>query len=522
MAEDRPRPEEVAWGKQLADFLPNHPLIANLVFPAFATDPSELIYAIQNNEKLNIIFGALCNGLEADFARQAHEISAVEADAFSNHDRIRELETENANNARAIRKLILSGEAAGNAVSRQRLTQDPPKFKGEERDITRRQQEYVNFRDHVNRCLTVDSSVFNSEFRKIQYLAGLLDGNTLDLNRENFRLITEHPEHPELWVWKTTKDVWAALDSQYETLDLSQDASIRYDNLRMTNKPFQNFVAEFNMLAAKCGKTSEQMVADMKLKISDELNNATQFRHDKPGKGDVMRWQKLYQDLYNDIQERHHIDKMRANRGPQRSDQRQPSARQENRAPPQAQAMPPGDPMVLDAARSRMRPSREQCFREGLCFYCKKPGHNIDGCREKIDNDVKYGKHQRHSGVQHQQHYQSQQHQQHYQSQQPYQSQPQYQLQDQPLIPAHQYQPQHPTTQLQSNPMRGRGGFRSSYDRGNFGNYGRVRFSPYSPSMREVDLGGHVEEESLASEPTAERNSFPAPEEFQRDGSGKA
>jgi hypothetical protein len=47
--------------------------------------------------------------------------------------------------------------------------------------------------------------------------------------------------------------------------------------------------------------------------------------------------------------------------------------------------------MVLDA-RFGPRPSREQCIHKGLCFYCKKPGHNKDDCEEKRRNDAKFGR----------------------------------------------------------------------------------------------------------------------------------
>jgi hypothetical protein len=38
-------------------------------------------------------------------------------------------------------------------------------------------------------------------------------------------------------------------------MDLAQQASQKFDNLYMLNKPFQNFVAEFRTLAQRCGKT---------------------------------------------------------------------------------------------------------------------------------------------------------------------------------------------------------------------------------------------------------------------------
>ena len=56
-----------------------------------------------------------------------------------------------------------------------------------------------------------------------------------------------------------------------------------------------------------------------------------------------------------------------------------------------APAADAGDPMVLDA-RLGPRPSREECIRKGLCFYCKKPGHDKNTCEEKKKNDSKFGR----------------------------------------------------------------------------------------------------------------------------------
>ncbi|KAI1668822.1 hypothetical protein Ptr902_13370 [Pyrenophora tritici-repentis] len=52
--------------------------------------------------------------------------------------------------------------------------------------------------------------------------------------------------------------------------------------------------------------------------------------------------------------------------------------------------MDQGDPMVLDAFKDP-KISRDQCAQQGLCFYCKKPGHNKLDCNEKKKNDAKFG-----------------------------------------------------------------------------------------------------------------------------------
>ena len=71
------------------------------------------------------------------------------------------------------------------------------------------------------------------------------------------------------------------LNKQYETIDLLQTASQAFDNLWMTNKPFQNFITEFNSLAEECGKTDIQHVETLQLQVSQDLDEG-EPRHRAP------------------------------------------------------------------------------------------------------------------------------------------------------------------------------------------------------------------------------------------------
>jgi hypothetical protein len=62
----------------------------------------------------------------------------------------------------------------------------------------------------------------------------------------------------------------------------------------MTNKPFQNFIAEFNKLATKSGKTDLQKVGALKVKVSQELVDVSINRSDKPRPNDFEGWCKLF------------------------------------------------------------------------------------------------------------------------------------------------------------------------------------------------------------------------------------
>jgi hypothetical protein len=68
-------------------------------------------------------------------------------------------------------------------------------------------------------------------------------------------------------------------------------------------------------LAAKCGKTAEQKVEAFRQRVFDELATEVTHRSNKPAKGDFEAWSKLYNTIYNDLQNEKHINQLRKNAG---------------------------------------------------------------------------------------------------------------------------------------------------------------------------------------------------------------
>jgi hypothetical protein len=275
-----------------------------------------------------------------------------------------------------------------------RITEDPDPFDGAEKDVVKRQNQFVTWRSQVARCQRVDKDVFDTEFLRIQHVAGLLTGSAHELNRERFDTITENPDDSGRWYWKTVVEVFHDLNTQYETVDLAQGAKQTFDDLYMTNKPYPNFLAEFNILATKAGKTGEQKVEALHIKVSQELSNEITHRVDRPGDSDFKQWAELYQKIWSNLEEQKHVDKLRnarpGNRYRQNNSSPQPQQHPRIEAA-RAEPADSGDPMILDATRRGSRPNRQECRERDLCFYCRKPGHIALQCAEKRQADARWG-----------------------------------------------------------------------------------------------------------------------------------
>lgn len=262
-----------------------------------------------------------------------------------------------------------------------RLSKDPPPFDGEEKDMKKRQQAYVNWKSQLQLCFAQDSAQFNSEKVKILHAVGLIRGEAYDNNRAIFSFMTSHPDNVASWTCSTSVALFNTLDRQYETLDLKLDAGIDFDQLFQRKTPFPNFIAKFETLAYQCGKTEEQKVEALKKKISQELAEKLATLDNPPAANDYRSWVRKCRVFYDNIRVYEHNQLGKT--GPNRPYTCDPPLR------PSAQVPSAGDPMDLDRTLlSRMSSeSREYCRTHNLCFYCKEQGHGIDNCEKKAEAD---------------------------------------------------------------------------------------------------------------------------------------
>ena len=377
--------EQAAWGLTFAEALKqDFPLVAEAVLAGLGHDPTTLLKILRDQNDAAAAFQAVCHAVEA---YTTHVVNTSNAEKEELRAEIREKTVTVRSLAATIGQLSVNNQTPQTSGgTARRISKDPEAFSGGEKDVAKRQQQFVVWRSQINSCFAQDIAVFDTERRKILYIAGLLAGDAYELHRTYFDTITENPGTTESWYWKTAEEVFRTLSSQFETMDLAQKASQKFDNLFMLNKPFQNFIAEFRTLTQRCNKTESQKVEALKKKVSKELADKLAYQPAPPAKDDFESWCGLCQQLYNYDQEFKHFEQLKSSRQPSYQLQ-QPRQILPTPSPPQD-----GDPMQLDSARAATKAAlRAFCGENNLCFYCKKPGHIVADCNDKKMADERYG-----------------------------------------------------------------------------------------------------------------------------------
>ena len=171
-------------------------------------------------------------------------------------------------------------------------------------------------------------------------------------------------------------------------LDLTREANLKFDLLKMKGRQFQDFIAEFNSLSARCKKTTEQKVDALRLKVSQELSDTVTHR-DQPGQTDYDGWYRLYQKVYDNLQDQNHYNMLRISQQTFRTLRNQDKNQDRT-----LQLLPGPTPQTYDHPMQlntmKRRPTRDECIQKNLCFYCKKPGHHRNQCEEKKRNDARF------------------------------------------------------------------------------------------------------------------------------------
>jgi hypothetical protein len=414
MTSETTETQRLAWGAQAAKHLTKrYQNLTKALEAGLAYDPAEFIAATSTPQTdLGKSIVSVLDCIEREF----------DAYVCWSKDKIKQLDQEKSTFSEALAKLAVKEshkEHAAPAGAIRRKTKDPEKFTGKEKDVAKRQEAYEEFRSHCHRMFAMDRNYWTDDWDRIEHLANLLGGDAFSNNQWAFDAICEAGNDPEKWPtgWHSLEAVWIILDSQYITQDLARRALLKYDNCAQRKRPFGDFIAEFKSLASKCEKTGSQMVSDLRLKVSSEINEVAKHRPGKPKSPDaILEWIAWYQEIYDELEDAVHYDKMRETKGSNFRLERPESSRINHRNLQTTTALTPapkpeatGDPMDLDVAKhsrypqpslgqGRNRISPGDIMKFNLCRYCKEEGHYIRDCPARAANDAKWGRFQNNQG----------------------------------------------------------------------------------------------------------------------------
>lgn len=366
----------LAWGKQVSDQISrgNPKLAFALAADGIAADPTALLQQLKFSATLSSAMQAIFNTADKYMAYLEQEFEKQKEETQTYLKKLADVATKTSNAA---------------SSAKRRLTENPTKFTGEEKDPAERQVAYINWRSKVGRNIVTDADYFDSDFKQLQYIASMLDGKAYREFQPRFDKLTELRDKREEWPWQNTTALVAELNTIYITMDLSRAAKRDLEKLWMKNTPFPTFVAKFQSLATEAGKTPEQKVDELKKRVNKELADHMRLASikDTPAAADLPGWIEFFQNAWDKDEEHKHFSEFREGKVPGQS---RPFTQTQNPSPSQQQAQAKanqGDPMQLDAARQG-RPDKSTCIAMNLCYYCKKPGHGIADCAERVANDA--------------------------------------------------------------------------------------------------------------------------------------
>lgn len=232
------------------------------------------------------------------------------------------------------------------------------------------------FETRLETKFEVNADRYTTELSRINYVFSRLAGSAAETIRPS---ISKH-------AFKNWTDIIEKLRLTFGDQEPEWHYHQRFLNLRQANKPFNEFLIEFEFLASKT------LVGNQQAFLTHVLRNA--LSRELLEKLQLVSLKDLdYDEL---VEECHKFAAVLRTPGPRHPRQPQPAVppaftrpppatftapRPTFAAPPQP-ALPPGDPM--DLSRRRRGPltpgEKEERRALGLCLYCGASGHLVSSC----------------------------------------------------------------------------------------------------------------------------------------------
>ena len=280
---------ELRWGRAIAEnFSSEWDLLKDfLVNGGIRVNPTPLIQVLASTEgaAAKAAFDAILDTINAG---TKHQYDTASDEISTAQERIKDLETQANLQQQQIKILQNQVDTRDKLLATAYTTQlntpplrqrqarrtvaDPTPFSGKGNAI-QRQNDYQNWRSTLLSVFLVDQACFETELQKILHACALLTGDAQDRYRNLVSIIQSSPTDTTKWKVKSVAQLFEDMDRVYITANEKLEASTKLATLVMgPNRPFLEFLSDFEKLATKSEKTDPELVVDLRAKVSPKLN----------------------------------------------------------------------------------------------------------------------------------------------------------------------------------------------------------------------------------------------------------
>ena len=176
------------WGQALAVMMDSWPQAQELVWTAgLSVDPTDLITALHDSKGktqtlaiealITLLNDAICH-----FQDQA------DVDNHAWQEKVTSLQVQNNELTTALTKVVTTPHHKDGSRC---ISEDPDKFGGTDKDITKCQQAFTIWCSQIEWCFISDAHVFISEHHHIHHIASLLKDDAYEINHKHFDTVTK-------------------------------------------------------------------------------------------------------------------------------------------------------------------------------------------------------------------------------------------------------------------------------------------------------------------------------------------
>jgi hypothetical protein len=256
----------------------------------------------------------------------------------------------------------------------------PTAFTGDEKDTAKRTNQFRTWQTRIEGRWVSRPLEFNTEGKKIIYAAALLEGSAAAGVFAGVQKVTENPDDPTAWMWKSASDFMNHLARKYATMDLAANAENKLRSLSQKDEfaSFTDFLTEYTNLTDVCDWDSTARVRGFRERLSRRMREALNMQVTTPERDNFEGWVEMAQKLAINIEGEDHLRKMAPGNG--NNQNRGAGNNAGNGAKGKDLDAMDVDQMKINMAKI---PEEERLRRanDGLCFNCGKAGHQARACR---------------------------------------------------------------------------------------------------------------------------------------------